>query len=98
MLEAHLGVGWEYAVDVVVDSPIDLTVLKWGELGSAQVPRPGQPQWYYTVAYQEAESPVARMRYRRGVWQRWRTKVAWSRPVVRITSQGAQRCTDFSWP
>ena len=30
-------------IDFVVDSPVDLTVLKWGELGSTQSPRPGQP-------------------------------------------------------
>jgi RHS repeat-associated protein len=46
-------------LDFVVDSPIDLTQLKWGELGSTQVPRPGQPQLYYTEAFQEEEHPVA---------------------------------------
>ncbi len=46
-------------IEFVVDSPVNLTTLKWGDLSSTQIPRPGQPQIYYTAAFQDAESPVA---------------------------------------
>jgi RHS repeat-associated protein len=45
--------------DIVVDSPIDLSVLKWGDLASGETQKPGMPQFYYTEAYQEAEQPLA---------------------------------------